>query len=121
MRAASRYLITTENRREERRRAHCISVGSSWPDTQAFERHLEDCPGAIDIRLRGDTDASPDDTDGRESQGDRNWGVWFVNVGAISQRHVAKTTLLTSRALSAKQSGGAALLYVHTSLDPRQG
>ena len=95
-------------------------VGSR-PDAQAFERYLERHPGAIDIWLGGHTHTSPDDTYGGKSHVERKWGVWFVNVSALSKRHVRKTTLPMSRVWSISGSEALVRCYLHTSQHAPQG
>ncbi len=95
-------------------------VGSR-PDAQAFERYLERHPGAIDIWLGGHTHTSPDDTYGGRSHVERKWGVWFVNVSALSQRHARKTTLPMSRVWSISGSEALVRCYLHTSQYAPQG
>jgi hypothetical protein len=73
---------------------------ASRPDAQAFEHYLAAHPGAIAMWLGGHTHTHPDDTYGGKSHIERKWGVWFLNVAAVTQYHVNLHTVPMSRVLT---------------------
>lgn len=93
----------------------------SRPDAQAFERYLEEHPGAVDIWLGGHTHTHPDDTFGGKSHIERKWGCWFVNVSALADRHAAKTTLPMSRVWTITGDQALVRCCLHTSRHAPQG
>ncbi len=93
----------------------------SRQDAQAFERYLEDHPGAVDIWLGGHTHTHPDDTYGGKSHVEKKWGVWFVNVCALSRRHAGKTTLPMSRVWTISGDQALVRCYLHTDQHAEQG
>ena len=93
----------------------------SRPDAQAFERYLEQNPGAIDVWLGGHTHTHPDDTYGGKSHVEKKWGVWFVNVSALSRFHARKTTLPMSRVWTIDGNDALVRCYLHSSQHAPQG
>ena len=93
----------------------------SRPDAQAFERYLQDHPGAVDIWLGGHTHTHPDDTYGGKSHVEKKWGVWFVNVSALSRYHAGRTTLPMSRVWNITGDEALVRCYLHTSQHAPQG
>ncbi|MEZ5365257.1 MAG: metallophosphoesterase [Bryobacterales bacterium] len=93
----------------------------SVPDAQAFERYLAANPGAIDVWLGGHTHTNPDDTYGGKSHVERKWGVWFVNVSALSAHHVRRTTVPMSRVWSIEGDEALVRCYLHTDQYAPQG
>ena len=93
----------------------------SRPDAQAFERYLERRAGAMYIWLGGHAHANPGDTYGGKSHVEKKWGVGFVSVSSLSQRHVARTTLPMSRIWSINGSAALVRCYLHTSQHAPQG
>jgi len=73
----------------------------SKPDAQAFEKHLDNHPGAVDIWLGGHTHTHPDDTYGGKSHVEKKWGTYFINAACLSRYHgltnVPKSRVLTFR------------------------
>ncbi|MCB9385882.1 MAG: metallophosphoesterase [Bryobacterales bacterium] len=93
----------------------------SKPDAQAFERYLAANPGAIDIWLGGHTHTNPDDTYGGKSHVERKWGVWFVNVSALTAHHVGRTTVPMSRVWTFEGDQALVRCYQHTARYAPQG
>ncbi len=85
----------------------------SKPDAQAFERYLAANPGAIDVWLGGHTHTHPDDTYGDKSHVEKKWGVWFVNVSALSNHHAGRTTLPMSRVWTIEGNEALVRCYLH--------
>jgi hypothetical protein len=86
----------------------------SRPDAQAFERYLEAHPGAVDIWLGGHTHTNPDDAYGGKSHVERKWGVWFVNVSALTLKHVSVSTTPMSRVWSIDRDEALVRCFLHT-------
>ena len=93
------------------------------PDAQAFERYLVTHPGAIDFWLGGHTHTNPDDRTGGRSHLERKWGVNFLNCSALTQFHVARTTVPMSRLLTFTDGSDEVRVqcYLHTSTFAPQG
>ncbi len=64
-------------------------VGSR-PHAQAFERHLQAHPGAVDLWIGGHTHTDPEDTFGGKSHIESRWGTHFLNVSALTRHHVSR-------------------------------
>ncbi len=73
----------------------------SRPDACAFEGHLRDHPGAVDLWIGGHTHTHPDDTCGGKSHIESRWGTHFINAACLSRYHgslnVPKSRVLTFR------------------------
>jgi hypothetical protein len=95
----------------------------SKPDAQAFEEYLNAHPRAIQMWLGGHTHTNPDDTYGGKSHIEQNWGVWFLNVGALTRYHVSATTVPMSRLITFTEGSNEARVqcYMHTSQFAPQG
>jgi len=93
------------------------------PDAQAFERHLAEHPGAIDLWLGGHTHTHPDDREGGRSHIERKWGATFINVCALTRHHANKTTVPMSRVLTFRRGRKDVRVqcYLHTSDYAPQG
>lgn len=92
----------------------------SVPDASAFESYLEDHPGAIDLWLGGHTHTHPDDRHGGKSHIEQRWGVWFVNVSALTAHH-GHTSMPMSRVWSIDGNQARVRCYLHTSDHAPQG
>jgi Calcineurin-like phosphoesterase len=95
----------------------------SKPDAQAFESYLDSHPGAVQMWLGGHTHTNPDDTYGGKSHLEQKWGVYFLNVSALSKYHVIKTTTPMSRLLTFAEGSDKVRVqcYMHTSQYAPQG
>jgi hypothetical protein len=95
----------------------------SVPDAQAFERYLATHPGAVQLWFRGHTHTNPDDTYGGKSHIEQKWGTYFLNVGALTQYHVQRTTVPMSRLLTFVDGSPHVRVqcYLHTSQYAPQG
>ena len=87
------------------------------PDAQAFERYLDEHPGAIALWLGGHTHAPPDDDKGGRTHVETRWGVHFVNVAALSRYHGRKTSVPMSRLFTFTEGSKQLKVqcYLHTS------
>jgi hypothetical protein len=74
----------------------------SQPDAQAFEKYLEEHPGAIALWLGGHTHTHPDDTCGGKSHVETKWGVHFVNAASLTRFH-GSTSVPMSRLLEFRE------------------
>ena len=92
------------------------------PDAQAFEGHLAENPGSLDLWLGGHTHAHPDDRKGGRSHVERKWGCNFINVAALSRYH-GSTNVPMSRLLTFEDGSDEVLVqcYLHTSQYAPQG
>lgn len=97
-------------------------VGSK-PDSGLFEQYLEAHQGAVQMWLGGHTHTNPDDTYGGKSHIEQKWGVHFLNVAALSQHHVRRTTVPMSRLLTFAEGSDQVRVqcYLHTSQHAPQG
>ena len=95
----------------------------SVPDAQAFEHYLADHPGAVQMWFGGHTHTNPDDTCGGKSHIEEKWGTDFLNVGALTQYHVKRTTTPMSRLLTFVDGSPEVRVqcYMHTSQYAPQG
>jgi len=95
----------------------------SKPDAQAFEEYLNSHPGAIQMWLGGHTHTNPDDTYGGKSHIEQKWGVWFLNVAALTKYHVSATTVPMSRLITFAEGSNEVRVqcYMHTSQFAPQG
>ena len=95
----------------------------SKPDAQAFEQYLNAHPGAIRMWLGGHTHTNPDDTYGGKSHIEQKWGVWFLNVSALTRYHVSATTVPMSRLITFTEGSDEVRVqcYMHTSQFAPQG
>lgn len=93
------------------------------PNAGAFETYLAEHPGAIDLWLGGHTHTHPDDRHGGRSHVEQKWGVTFVNVAALTQYHVARSTVPMSRLFTFSEGRSEALVqcYLHTCHHAPQG
>ena len=86
------------------------------PDAGAFERYLQEHPGAIDLWLGGHTHTNPDDVVNGRSHIERRWGVTFANCAALTRHHAPTTTLPMSRVVTFRGGRRSALVacYLHS-------
>ena len=96
---------------------------NSVPDAQAFENYLTANPGAVQMWFGGHTHTNPDDTFGGKSHIEQKWGTHFLNVGALAQYHVRRTTTPMSRLLTFVNGSAAVRVqcYLHTNQYAPQG
>jgi hypothetical protein len=73
--------------------------------------------------LGGHTHTNPDDTYGGKSHIEQKWGVWFLNVGALTQYHVLATTVPMGRLITFAEESNEVRVqyYMHTSQFASQG
>jgi hypothetical protein len=75
--------------------------------------------------LGGHTHANPDDTYGRKSHVEQKWGIWFLNVGALTQYHtnVLATPTPMSRLITFAEGSNEVRVqcYMHTNQFAPQG
>jgi hypothetical protein len=95
----------------------------SKPDSGAFEKYLAEHPKAIAIWLGGHTHTNPDDTYGGKSHIEQKWGVYFVNVAALTRYHVSNHAIPMSRLFTFTDGSPDVRLqcYLHTSEYAPQG
>ena len=93
------------------------------PDAQAFEKHLAEHPGAIDLWLGGHTHTNPDDRHGGRSHIERKWDVHFVNVAALTRCHGHEHSTPMSRLFTFTEGSRQVRVqcYLHTSQYRPQG
>lgn len=93
------------------------------PDSGAFERYLEEHPGAVQLWLGGHTHTHPDDRYGGKSHIEQKWGAHFLNISALTKYHARRTTMPMSRLLTFVEGSTEVLVqcYLHTSDYARQG
>lgn len=93
------------------------------PDAQAFEKHLAQNPGAIDLWLGAHTHSHPDDTKGGRSHIERKWDTNFVNVANLSRYHGSKVSKPMSRLFTFTQGSDQVRVqcYLHTDDHAPQG
>jgi len=63
------------------------------PDAGAFETHLAEHPGAIDLWLGGHTHTYPDDRLSGRTPIERKWGVTFINACALTRHHAGRSPM----------------------------
>lgn len=98
-------------------------VGSK-PDCGAFERYLEDHPGAVALWIGGHTHTHPDDDRGGKTHIEKRYGgTYFMNVAALSRYHMPITTLPISRLLTFTPGSSRLRVqcYLHTDQYAPQG
>ena len=71
--------------------------------------------------MGGHTHTHPDDTYGAKSHVEKKWGVWFVNVSALSRYHARKTTLPMSRVWTITGNDALVRCYLHSDQHAPQG
>ena len=93
------------------------------PDAQAFESHLRENPGAIDIWFGGHTHARPDDSTGGRTHVERKWDVKFINCAALTRYHGSRTAMPMSRLLTFTEGSDQVRVqcYLHSSEFAAQG
>lgn len=101
---------------------------NSQPDAQAFENYLAAHPGAVALWLGGHTHPlNPDDTAGGKRLIETRWDVHFVNVCALTKRHVCCdagfSTTPMSRLFTFTEGSDLVRVrcYLHTSAYAPQG
>lgn len=94
-------------------------------DSGAFERYLEEHPGAVALWLGGHTHPlNPDDTAGGKPLIASRWGTHFLNVCALTKHHVGELpTTPMSRLLTFTQGSRTVRVqcYMHTADYKPQG
>ncbi|MCV7430794.1 metallophosphoesterase family protein [Mycolicibacterium bacteremicum] len=98
-------------------------VGSK-PDCGAFERYLEDHPGAVALWIGGHTHTHPDDDRGGKTHIEKRYGgTYFMNVASLSRYHMPITTLPISRLLTFTPGSSRLRVqcYLHTDQYAPQG
>jgi hypothetical protein len=92
-------------------------------DSGAFESHLTENPGAVDIWFGGHTHTNPDDTHGGKSHIERRWGTTFMNVCPLTRYMVDHHAMPHSRLLTFTDGSDAVRVqcYMHTSEYRPQG
>ena len=89
----------------------------------AFEKYLDEHPGAIDLWFGGHTHTNPDDNLNGRTHIERKWGATFSNCCTLTRYHVAANSRPHSRLLTFTEGSAEVRVqcYLHTDTHAPQG